>query len=61
MGVLALILSILGGLCAIMSIIMATDSIQIDLASFTTTYWLSLAGVLFLAAIASLLGRGSSD
>jgi hypothetical protein len=61
MGVLALILGILGGLCAVMSIILAAGAVELDLAGFTGTYWLSLAAVLFLAAIASLLGRGSSE
>lgn len=61
MVVLAWILGILGGLCAVMSIILASGAVQLDLAGFTATYWLSLAGILFLATIASLLGRGSPE
>ncbi|TET26203.1 MAG: hypothetical protein E3J67_02165 [Dehalococcoidia bacterium] len=57
MGVLALILGILGGLCAVMAILTAVGIVLILPASFTAIFWLGLAGVLLLATIASLLAR----
>ena len=60
MGLFALILGILGGLCAVMGIFTAAEAVPLVtdvLAGFTGIFWLGLAGVLFLAAIASLLAR----
>ena len=58
MGVLALILGILGGLCAIMGIVIAAGVVLLIPAGFTSIFWLGLAGVLFVAAILCLVARG---
>jgi len=58
MGVLALILGLLGGLCAIMGVITAAEVIELVAAEFTAIFWLGLAGVLFVAAILFLVARG---
>ena len=60
MGVLALILGMLAGLCTIMGIVTAFEVVSLVFASFTETFWLLLAGVLFLAATTSLLSRGGN-
>ena len=60
MGLFALILGILGGLCAVMGIFTAAEAVPLvtdAITGFTGIFWLGLAGVLFLAAIASLLAR----
>jgi hypothetical protein len=61
MGILALILGILGGLCAIMGIIIATEAVSLvgDAlpGAFTETFWLILSGVLLLACIATAVSR----
>ena len=59
MGVLALILGILGGLCTIMSILTVTEVIPLIFTGFTEIYWLGLAGILFVATITCLVARGS--
>jgi len=59
MGVLALILGILGGLCIIMSIITVAEVIPLVFVGFTGIYWLGLAGVLFVATITCLVARGA--
>jgi len=61
MGVLALILGILGGLCAIMSIVIAAGVALLIPAGFTAIFWLGLAGILFLAAITCLVTRGAQE
>ena len=61
MGVLALILGLLGGLCLIMGIITAAAVIPLVSAAFTGIFWLGLAGVLFLAAITCLMSRGEPE
>jgi len=61
MGVLALVLGILGGLCTIMSIITATEVIPMVFVGFTDIYWLGLAGILFVAAITCLVARGGYE
>ncbi len=61
MGVLALILGILGGLCLIMGIITAAGVILPVTAAFTGIFWLGLAGVLFVAAITSLVARSGYE
>jgi len=57
MGILALVLGIIGGLCAVMGIITAAGVVPLVGAEFTWLFWMVLAGVLLLATIASLLGR----
>ena len=59
MGVLALILGIVGGLCTIMSILTATEVIPLVFIGFTDIYWLGLAGILFVATITCLVARGA--
>ena len=61
MGVLALILGIMGGLCLIMGIITAAEVILPVSAAFTGIFWLGLAGVLFVAAITSLVARSGNE
>jgi len=61
MGVLALVLGIIGGLCTIMSIITATEAIPTVFVGFTGIYWLGLAGVLLVAAITCLVARGGYE
>ena len=57
MKISAWILGILGGLCAVMGIITATEAVPLlgDAlpGAFTETFWLMLAGVLLLACIAA--------
>ncbi len=60
MGILALILGILGGLCAVMGIIIATEvvTLTIDASALVDwTFWLMTSGILFLACIAAALSR----
>jgi len=57
MGVLARIMFILGGLCAIMGIITAALGGPILVAGFDATFWFSLAVILLLATIASFLAQ----
>ena len=61
MGILALILGILGGLCGVMGIITAAGVVPTLGAEFTVMFWLVLAGILLVACIASLLGRSSYE
>jgi hypothetical protein len=60
MGLLGAILGGIGAICAalgIVSILEVTDTAIIS-DKLTWPFWFALAVVLFLAAIASLLGRG---
>jgi hypothetical protein len=59
MGMSALISGILGGLCAVMGIITATEVVP-EYAGLTWLFWLVLSGILLLASIAFTVGRGSS-
>jgi len=59
MGVLALILGIVAGLCTIMSVLTATEVIPLVFIGFTDIYWLGLAGILFVATITCLVARGA--
>lgn len=61
MGLLAFVLGLIAGLCTVMSIITATDVIPPLGTEFTAMYWLVLAGVLFLAAVVTLLSRSSYE
>lgn len=58
MGLLAFILGILGGLCAIMGIIAAALGGPILVAGFTMFFWFALAGILLVAAIFCLVAQG---
>ncbi len=61
MGMFGLVLGVLGGLCAVMGILTAIEAVPLIATEFTWLYWFSLSGILFLATIASLLTRGSSE
>ena len=56
MGVLAMILGILGGACAIMGVLTALEVIA-EVASLGWSFWFGLATILLLGSIASVLGR----
>ena len=58
MGMSALISGILGGLCAVMGIITATEVIP-EYAELSWLFWMVLSGILLLASIAFTVGRGS--
>ena len=58
MGMSALISGILGGLCAVMGIITATEAVP-EYAGLTWMFWMVLSGILLLASIAFIMGRGS--
>ena len=60
MAILAWVLGILGGLCAVMGIVTALDMVAFldNLpADFNTMFWMVLAAILLLGTIASLLSR----
>ncbi len=57
MGMSALILGILGGLCAVMGIITATAVIP-EFAELSWMFWMVLSGILLLASIVFTVGRG---
>ncbi len=58
MRVLARIMFILGGLCAIMGIVNAALVRPLIVAGFDDTFWFSLAVILLLAAIFAFLAQG---
>ena len=63
MGMLAWTLGIIGGLCAIMGIIVAVETYSSTLSTLGISalndwmFWLVVSGVLFLATIAAAVGR----
>jgi len=69
MGVLALILGILGGLCAVMGILTAVevapaliaDGTAIGPVAYTTAGWAGLAVFLLLGCIAALIAQGQRE
>ena len=60
MRILAWVLAILGGLCAVMGIIVIVDVVPLfaELEWMEWMFWMLLAGVLLLGSIATSLGRG---
>jgi len=56
MGMLAWILGILGGLCAVMGIIIATEAVKLTIV-VDWNFWLMISGILFLACIAATVSR----
>ncbi len=59
MVVLSAILSILGGLCGVMGILVATEVFDLTTAGINEyIFWFGLAGILFLASITTALTRG---
>ena len=64
MAIAAWVFGVLGGLCAVMGIITATEVIPLlaELPSaFTTMFWLTLGAVLLLACIAFILSRAEYE
>ena len=61
MGIFALVLGILGGLCTIMGILVTLEFAPPIGSEFTWAWWFSLSMILFLAAIASLFAQSRSD
>jgi hypothetical protein len=60
MGILALVLGILGALCAVMGIIIATEAVSLTIDASAVVdwmFWLMMSGILFLACIATALSR----
>jgi len=60
MGMLALILGILGGLCAVMGIIIATEAVEqiIGVSALDGwMFWMILSGTLLLGCIAAAISR----
>jgi len=58
MGMLAWIVGFLGGLCAVMGLITATEIIPLLGAEFTWMFWFVLSAILLLMSIAFAVGRG---
>jgi len=62
MAILAWIFGSLGGLCAVMGIVTATEVIPLLGGEFTTLFWLTLGSVLLLACIAAAVAaRGEYE
>lgn len=57
MGIFALILGILGGVCAILGVVTASGALFPLGPAYTWEFWLTLGGVIFLASIACSIGR----
>ena len=60
MVILAWVLGILGGLCAVMGIITALAVIP-DIAALGWLFWMVLAAILLLATIAATLSRSEYE
>ena len=58
MRMIACIVGIFAGLCMLMGIITATEVIPLLGAALTWMFWFGLSGILFLASIALVFGRG---
>lgn len=64
MAIAALVIGILGGLCAVMGIITAAEVIPLlaDLpAQFTALFWVALGAVLLLGCLACLNSRSEYE
>ena len=62
MGMLAWTFGTLGGLCAVMGIVTATEvAIPLLGAAFTSMFWLALGAVLLLACIAAAVSRSEYE
>jgi len=58
MGAMVAIIGAVGGLCAVLGIVIATEAVDIPLGEqFTWTFWFMLSAILLLAAIALAVGR----
>ena len=61
MGMMAAIVGGIGGLCAVLGIVVATGEVDIPLGEqYTWMFWFVLSAILLLASIALALGRGKS-
>ena len=61
MGITAVIVGAVGGLCAVMGIVTAAEVIPLIMPQFTWMFWFMLSAILLLASIAFALGRGSYE
>jgi len=62
MGMLAWIFGSLGGLCAVMGIVMALKVLAIEqVAGLDWMFWFVLSAILLLASIAFAVGRGTLE
>ena len=57
MGIVALILGSLGGICAVIGIVTAADVIPLLGEEFTAMFWLALSAVLLLGCVAAAVSR----
>jgi predicted phage tail protein len=57
MAILAWLLGVLGGLCAVMGIITAAEIDTMLSAEFSSMFWLTLGVVLLLSCIAAAISR----
>lgn len=58
MGLTAVIVGVVGGLCAAMGIITAAEVIPLIMPQFTWNFWFMLSAIFLLASIAFAVGRG---
>ncbi len=69
MGILALVIGLLGGMCGVTGILTALEVAPtiingeeaIGPIAATTAFWWGLAGILLLASIAVAIARGSGE
>ena len=61
MGAIAAILGGIGGLCAVMGIVIAAEVVVPLGAQFTWMFWFVLSAILLLASIAFAVGRGGGS
>ena len=66
MDILAWVLGILGGLCAVMGVVTAVEVTAAEIVpllgtEMTWTFWFRLAGILFIACIAAAVARGKYE
>jgi len=61
MGITAVIVGAVGGLCAVTGIVTAAEVIPLIMPQFTWMFWFMLSAILLLASIAFALGRGSYE
>ena len=60
MGILALVLGIIGGLCAVMGIIIATEAVSLNLGAAALVdwmFWMILSAIILLGCIAATVSR----
>jgi len=57
MGLTAVIVGAVGGLCAVTGIVTAAEVIPLIMPQFTWNFWFVLSAILLLASIAFALGR----